>query len=307
MSMQDRDGYIWSDGELIHWRDARVHMLSYTFQHGAGVFEGLRAYRGAQGTAIFRLHEHTERLFDSARLLQLNPPFTPERINQAHVETVRANGLRQCYMRTNVYYDGQVAGVSAIGNQVHVFIAAWEWEAYLGGTAASKGIRVKTSSYNRVHINSTLRKAKANGHYINSMLAIQEAKQVGCDDALLLDTQGYVAECSTSNIFVIRRGVIATPERTTILEGITRDTVMTLAADRGLMVQERRITRDDVYCADEVFVTGSAAEIVPVVELDHRRIGSGTRGPMTSMLQAAFLDAVTGKDPKHLDWLTPVE
>lgn len=307
MSMQDRDGYIWSDGELIRWRDAQVHMLSYTFQHGAGVFEGLRAYRGAQGTAIFRLHEHTERLFDSAKLLQMDLPFTQERINQAHIETVRANALRQCYMRTNVYYDGQVAGVSAIGNQVHAFIAAWEWEAYLGGAAATNGIRVQTSSFNRVHVNSVLRKAKANGHYINSMLAVQEAKQSGFDDALLLDTQGYVAECSTSNIFIVRRGVIATPEPNTILEGITRDTVMTLAADRGLAVQQRRMTRDDVYCADEVFVTGSAAEIIPIVELDHRRIGSGARGPITAMLQAAFIDAVTGKDPKHPDWLTSIE
>jgi branched-chain amino acid aminotransferase len=307
MSMEDRDGYIWSDGELIRWRDARLHMLSYTVQHGAGAFEGLRAYAGTKGTAVFRLQEHTERLFDSAKILQMPIPFRPERINEAHLETIRANKLKQCYMRTNVYYDGKVAGVSAIGNNVHVFVAAWEWNAYLGDDAHTRGIRVKTSSFNRVHINSALRKAKANGHYINSMLAVHEAKQQGFNDALLLDTQGYVAECSTSNIFVIRRGVITTPERTTILEGITRDTIMTLAADRGLIVQERRITRDEVYCADEVFVTGSAAEITPVIELDNRKIGAGARGPTTALLQTAFYDAVTGKDPKHVDWLTPIE
>jgi branched-chain amino acid aminotransferase len=307
MSMEDRDGYIWFDGELIRWRDARLHMLSYTVQHGAGVFEGIRAYAGERETAVFRLQDHTERLFDSAKILQMPVPFSMERINQAHIEAIRANGLAQCYIRTNVVYDGKVPGVSAQGNDVHVYVAAWEWNAYLGADAHTAGIRVKTSSFTRLHINTALRKAKANGHYINSMLAIQEAKQQGFNDALLLDTQGYVAECSTSNIFVIRRGIIATPERTTILEGITRDTIMRLAADRGLSVQECRITRDEVYCADEVFVTGTAAEITPVVELDNRAIGSGSRGPITATLQAAFAAAVTGRDAKHLDWLTLIE
>jgi branched-chain amino acid aminotransferase len=306
MSMENRDGYIWWDGELIPWREARLHILSYTVQHGAGCFEGIRAYAGAKGTAVFRLQDHTERLFDSAKILQMPLSYTPERINQAHLEAIRANRLTQCYIRTNVSYDGKVPGVSAVGNDVHVCVAAWEWNAYLGEDAHARGIRVKTSSFGRLHINSALRKAKANGHYINSMLAVHEAKQQGFNDALLLDTNGYVAECSTSNVFVVRRGVISTPERTTILEGITRDTIMTLAADRGFTVQERRITRDEVYCADEVFVTGTAAEVTPVVELDNRTIGSGARGPVTELLQAAFFDAVRGKDPKHLDWLTPV-
>jgi branched-chain amino acid aminotransferase len=307
MSMQDRDGYIWSDGEVIPWREAKLHLLSYTVQHGAGVFEGLRAYAGSKGTAIFRLHDHTERLLDSAKILQMPLHWSRERLNLAHVEAVRANGLRQCYIRTNVFYDGKVPGVSAMGNEVHVMVAPWEWSAYLGANATIRGIRLATSSFTRLHVNSFLRKAKANGHYLNSMLAVHEAKQHGCDDALLLDSQGYVAECSTSNIFAVRRGVIATPERTAILEGITRDTVMVLARDRGMEVQERRITRDELYCADEVFITGTAAEITPVVELDSRSLGAGEPGPVTAGLQAAFVAAVTGEDPRHRDWITPVE
>ena len=306
MSMENRDGYIWSDGELIQWRDARVHMLSYTFQHGAGVFEGIRAYEGERGTAVFRLREHIERLFDSAKILQMAIPFSPDEVNQAHLAAIKANGLKQCYIRTNVFYDGQMPGVSAVGNNVHMLIAAWAWDAYLGPDAHTKGIRVKTSSYSRLHINSALRKAKANGHYINSMLAIHEAKQASFNDALLLDTQGYVAECSTSNVFVVRRGRIATPERTAILEGITRDSVMTLAAELGYAIEERKITRDELYCADELFVTGTAAEITPVVELDYRPIGSGSRGPVTTRLQTVFFDAVRGRNEKHKEWLTIV-
>ncbi len=307
MSMENREGYIWSDGELIRWRDARLHMLSSTVQHGLGVFEGLRAYLGVNGTRIFRLREHTERLLDSAKILQMTLPFTADEINDVHKQVVAANQLSQCYIRINVVYDGKEAGVSALGNGVHVLVAAWEWNAYLGSEAHDRGIRVKTSSFARLHINSAFHKAKANGHYLNSALAVHEAKQQGYNDALLLDTQGFVSECSTSNIFAIRRDLIATPERTTILEGITRDTVMTLARDRGLRVEECRLTRDDLYCADEVFVTGTAAEITPVVELDNRKIGSGSRGPITTQLQTAYLDAVTGRDPRHIDWLTPIE
>jgi branched-chain amino acid aminotransferase len=307
MSMEDREGYVWSDGALIPWREARLHMLSATVQHGAGVFEGIRAYEGVKGTALFRLREHLERLRDSAKILQMPLPFAADRIELAHREVVAANRLAQCYIRTNVVYDGKVAGVAALGNGVHVLVAAWEWNAYLGSDARERGIRVKTSSFSRLHVNSALRKAKANGHYLNSLLAAHEAKQQGYNDALMLDTQGYVAECSTSNIFVIRREVITTPERSNILEGITRDAVMTLARDRGWRVEECRMTRDDIYCADEVFVTGTAAEITPVVELDNRSIGSGLRGPITTELQAAFFDAVTGKDPRHPDWLTSIE
>jgi len=306
MSIEDREGYIWSDGELIRWRDARLHMFSYTVQHGAGVFEGIRAYAGENGTAVFRLQDHTERLFDSAKILQIAIPLTRAQVNDAHVAAIRANQLKRCYMRTNVYYDGRVPGVSARGNRVHIFIAAWDWDANLASDIHVKGMRVKTSSYSRLHINSALRKAKANGHYVNSMLALHEAHELGFNDALLLDTQGYVAECSTSNLFVIRRDRIATPERTAVLEGITRDTIMTLARERGLEIEERKITRDEVYCADEVFITGTAMEITPVVELDHRVIGAGVRGPITTLLQAAFSDAVAARDARHLDWLTPV-
>jgi branched-chain amino acid aminotransferase len=305
--MEIRDGYIWWDGELLPWREARLHILSYTVQHGAGCFEGTRAYAGVNGTCVFRLQDHTERLFDSAKILQIPLEYSEERINQAHLQAIRANRLTQCYLRTNVAYDGSMPGISAVGNKVHVSVAAWEWNAYLGAQAHSHGIRIKTSSFGRLHINSALRKAKANGHYINSMLAVHEAKQQGFNDALMLDTNGYVAECSTSNLFIVRRGVISTPERTTILEGITRDTIMTLAADRGYEVQERRITRDEVYCADEVLVTGTAAEVTPVIEADNRKIGSGTPGPITALLQQAYFAAVTGEDPKHTAWLTPLD
>lgn len=306
MSMENRDGHIWWDGELIPWRDARLHVLSSTLQHGAGVFEGTRAYDGTRGTAVFRLQDHVDRLLDSAKILQMPLAVSRERLCHGHLQVISANSLTHCYIRTNVFYDGKVPGVSAQGNDVHVSIAAWEWNAYLGLDAATRGIRVKTSSFSRLHINSSMRKAKANGHYLNSMLAVHEAKQQGFNDALMLDTHGYVAECSTSNIFLVHRGTISTPDRASILEGITRDTIMTLAQDRGVAVQERRITRDEVYCADEVFVTGTAAEINPVVEVDNRSIGSGLRGPLTERLQAAYSDAISGADPKHPEWLTPI-
>jgi branched-chain amino acid aminotransferase len=306
MSMENRDGYIWWDGELIAWRDARLHVLSYTVQHGAGVFEGIRAYAGHRGTAVFRLDDHVRRLFDSAKILQIPMPYTVDQVKDAHLLAIQENGLNRCYMRTNAMYDGKAVGVSAQGNDVHLSVAAWEWDHYMDTGAHTRGIRVKTSSFNRIHVNSLLRKAKANGHYLNSMLAVHEAKMQGYDDALLLDTQGFVAECSTSNLFVIRDGKISTPERVTVLEGVTRDTVITLAKERGLSLQERRITRDEVYCADEVFITGTAVELTPVVELDNRAIGSGGRGPVTELLQTAFFDVVNGVDAKHLDWLTPL-
>ncbi len=304
MSLEDRDGHIWLDGRLIAWRDARVHILSYTFQHGAGVFEGTRAYHTERGTSVFRLQDHIERLFASAKILQIPLEMNREHLCHAHLDVIRANNLSQCYLRTNVYYDGKIPGVSAQGNDVHISIAAWEWNAYLGSEAAASGIRVKTSSFARLHINSCMQKAKANGHYLNSMLAIQEGKQQGFNDALMLDTQGCVAECSTSNIFLVHKNSISTPDRSSILEGITRDTIMILAKDRGFRVAERRITRDEVYCADEVFVTGTAAEITPVVELDNRKIGSGSRGPVTERLQVAYSEVVTGADSKHTEWLT---
>lgn len=305
-SMEDRDGLIWMDGRLVPWREARIHLLSYTFQHGGGVFEGVRAYSGALGTAVFRLSDHTKRLFNSAKILGMVIPFSKEQIDTAQLETIRENSLKECYLRPVVYYDGQVMGVSAAGNNVHVAVAAWEWNAYLGAEAAEKGIRVKTSSFNRHHVNTAMGKAKANGHYINSMMAVMEARQLGFNDALMLDTNGYVAECSTSNIFAVKSGRISTPDRTAILEGITRDTVMTLAQEYGFAVEERRITRDELYCADEVFVTGTAAELAPVVELDGRVIGEGEPGEITGSLRRAYFDVVTGRDESKHHWLTPV-
>jgi branched-chain amino acid aminotransferase len=305
-SMEDRDGLIWCDGEMVPWREARVHVLSYTFQHGAGFFEGVRAYDGCQGTAIFRLRDHTERFFGSAKILQMEMPFTRDEIDAAQIEVVRATGLRNCYIRPVAYYDGKAVGVSAAGNQVHVAVAAWEWNAYLGADAQENGIRVTTSSYSRHHINSAMGKAKATGHYINSMMAVTEAKAQGFQDALMLDTQGYVAECSTSNIFIFRKGKLFTPERSTILEGITRETLMILAAERGFPVEERRVTRDEIYVADEVFVTGTAAEVTPMISLDGRPIGTGRPGELTRLLQQDYRDAVEGRNQSKLDWLTPV-
>lgn len=305
--MEDRDGLIWVDGELVPWRDAKVHLLSYTFLHGAGVFEGVRAYAGTQGTAIFRLEDHTHRLFASARILQMSLPYSKTELNAAQRELVRSSGLDACYIRPVAYYDGKVVGVSAQGNGVHVAIAAWPWDNYLGESAQRDGMRIKVSSFSRHHVNAAMGKAKANGHYINSMLAAMEAKQLGLDDALMLDPHGYVAECSTSNVFLMRNGRLSTPERTAILEGITRDTIMVLAAERGLAVEERRITRDELYCADEVFVTGTAAELTPVIEIDGRRIGAGAPGATTRMLQAAYRDAVEGRDPSKRHWLSPID
>lgn len=306
ISMEDRDGWIWVDGSLVPWREAKVHILSYTFQHGAGIFEGVRAYRGASGTAIFRLEEHTDRFFDSAKILGMPLPFSRAELLEAQVEVVRRSGLESCYIRPVAFYDGKTVGVSAAGNGVHVAIAAWEWNNYLGAKAQSEGIRVKTSSYQRLHLGSAMGKAKANGHYINSMLAVMEARSIGCDDALMLDANSCVAECSTSNIFLVRGGRIATPDPTSILLGVTRDTVMALAAERGWTVDERRITRDELYCADELFVTGTAAEVTPVVELDGRAIGAGSPGPLTRALQEDFLAVVEGRDAARAHWLTPV-
>ncbi|MBT5073422.1 MAG: branched-chain amino acid transaminase, partial [Kordiimonadaceae bacterium] len=285
MSMEDRDGYIWVDGELVNWRDAKVHVLSYTFMHGAGFFEGVRVYNGASGPAVFRLQDHTRRFFDSAKILQMKMPFREEEIEQAQIATVSANGLKQCYIRPLGYYDGQMVGLPAQGNGVHVAVAVWEFDDILGKDAKNDGIRVKTSSFSRHHINAAMSKAKANGQYINSMLAINEVKAAGYTDALLLDSHGYVAECTTSNIFMVRDGIISTPEKTAILEGITRDTVMTFAAERGMELKERNITRDELYCADELFVTGTAVEITPIVELDNRVIGDGRPGEVVKTFQ----------------------
>jgi branched-chain amino acid aminotransferase len=303
MSMEDRDGFIWMDGELIPWRAARAHVLSHTLHHGTGVFEGVRAYATTDGTAIFRLAEHTRRFFRSAHILQMSLPYDAETVSAAQEAVVRKNKLRECYIRPIAFHGGEVAGVSAKGNSVHVAIAAWPWETYLGADAKRDGIRVKTSSYSRHHINSLMIHAKASGHYINSVLANQEAVQQGYQEALMLDTQGYAAEGSTENLFLVRNGALHTPEVANVLEGITRDSIMMLARDRGIEVVERRIARDEVYCADEAFFTGTAAEVTPIRELDNRPIGNGAPGPITQTLQQDYFATVSGRNPRHRDWL----
>jgi len=303
MNMSDLDGFIWMDGQMVPWGEAKVHVLTHTLHYGMGVFEGLRAYRTAAGTAIFRLKEHTERLFRSAHIMNMQIPFSQDEINQATLRVVRENNLTSGYIRPMCFYGSEGMGLRADNLKVHCIIAAWEWGSYLGDDNMRKGIRVKTSSYTRHHVNITMCKAKANGHYINSMLALAEAMQDGYDEALLLDVDGFVAEGSGENIFIVRDGVIYTPDLTSALEGITRDAIIKIAMDQGYGVVEKRITRDEVYVADEAFFTGSAAEVTPIRELDNRGIGNGTRGPVTQKLQAKFFDIVGGKLEKYAAWL----
>jgi branched-chain amino acid aminotransferase len=303
MSMEERVGLIWMDGQLVPSPSARLHVLSHTLHHGTGVFEGIRAYKTATGAAIFRLRDHTERLLRSAHILQMKIPYDAQQLDAAVCQVVEANALEECYIRPIAFHGGEAVGVSAKGNSVHVAIAAWPWEAYLGAEAKQTGIRVKTSSYARHHVNSTLIHAKASGHYVNSVLANQEAVQQGYDEALMLDTQGYVAEGSTENLFVVRKGALLTPEAAVVLEGITRDSIMELARDRGIRVVEKRLARDEIYCADEAFFTGTAAEITPIRELDHRRIGSGRPGSVTRTLQDDYFATVRAKNAKRLGWL----
>lgn len=302
MSMADRDGLIWFDGELVPWRDARVHVLTHTLHYGMGVFEGVRAYATDKGPAIFRLQEHTDRLFRSAHIMNMKMPFTKEQINEAQLAAVRANNLPHAYLRPMVFYGSEGMGLRASNLQVHVIVAAWEWPSYMAPEAKEVGIKVRTSSYTRHHVNISMCKAKANGHYINSMLALNEALACGCEEALLLDTEGYVAEGSGENVFIVARGKIYTPELTACLDGITRATVMQLARELGYEVVEKRITRDEVYVADEAFFTGTAAEVLPIRELDGRVIGSGKRGPVTEQLQKLYFDVVMGRSEKHKDW-----
>ncbi|SMF45202.1 branched-chain amino acid transaminase [Pseudogulbenkiania subflava] len=307
MSMADRDGFIWYDGKLVDWRDATTHVLTHTLHYGMGVFEGVRAYETPKGPAIFRLQDHTDRLFRSAHILDIKLPFTKEEINAAHVEVVRANRLKSCYFRPMAFYGSGKLGVAPPVGDVHVIVAAWPWGAYLGEEGLERGIRVKTSSFTRHHVNITMCKAKANGNYMNSILANTEATRDGYDEALLLDVEGYVAEGSGENIFIIRKGKLYTPDLTSALEGITRDTVVQIASEMGLELIEKRITRDEVYSADEAFFTGTAAEVTPIRELDNRAIGSGTRGPITTEIQKRYFDCVKGLDPAHEEWLTYIE
>ncbi len=306
MSMADRDGLIWFDGKLVDWRDAKLHVLTHSLHYGMAVFEGVRAYKTPAGTAIFRLAEHTKRLFNSAKIFQMKIPYTPEDIMKAQRDCVRLNSLDSCYIRPIAFIGSEKMGVSAKGNTIHTSVAVWPWGAYLGEDGLAKGIRVKTSSFTRHHVNSALVRAKASGYYINSILANQEVTVHGYDEALLLDTEGYVSEGSGENVFIVKEGRLYTPDLASCLDGITRDAVMTMARDLDIQVIEKRITRDEMYCADEAFFTGTAAEITPIRELDDRTIGEGHRGPITERLQSLFFDIVGGKSDKYRHWLTLV-
>jgi branched-chain amino acid aminotransferase len=307
MSMDDRDGKIWMDGKMVDWRDAKIHVLTHTLHYGCGVFEGVRAYDTAQGTAIFRLREHTSRLLDSAKILRMKVPFDLETLMQAQVDVIRANELKSGYIRPLVWIGSEKLGVSPKGNTIHVAIAAWEWGAYLGEEGMAQGIRVKTSSFTRHHVNITMTQAKAVSNYTNSILANLEATEDGYDEALLLDSAGFVSEGAGENVFVVRNGTIYTPDLSAgALNGITRNTVFAVCKDLGIPVVEKRITRDEIYIADECFFTGTAAEVTPIRELDRLTIGAGRRGPVTQKVQAAFFDIVNGRNPKYAEWLTKV-
>jgi branched-chain amino acid aminotransferase len=306
MSMADRDGWIWYDGKLKPWREATTHVLTHTLHYGMGVFEGVRAYKTAKGTAIFRLSEHTDRMFRSAHINGMKLPYDKTTIFEAQREVVRANNLEECYIRPLAFYGSEAMGINTAKSSVHVVIAAWPWGAYLGPEALENGIRVRTSSFARHHVNVTMCRAKSVGTYMNSILANQEAHQDGYDEALLLDVDGFVAEGSGENIFIVRNGKLYEPELSSALEGITRDAIITLAAEAGLDVIAKRITRDEVYAADEAFFTGTAAEVTPIRELDNRTIGAGRRGPITEKLQKMFFDCVSGRSEAHRDWNTLV-
>jgi len=303
MSMADRDGVIWYDGELVPWRNATTHVLTHTLHYGMGVFEGLRAYETARGSAIFRLAEHTQRLFNSAHIFRMRIPFDQATLNDAQRAVVRENKLTSGYIRPIVFYGSEAMGLSAKNLSVHVAVAAWPWGAYLGADGLENGIRVKIASFTRHHVNINMCRAKSVATYTNSILAHQEVAEDGYHEALLLDVDGYVAEGSGENIFIVKQGKLYTPDLTACLEGITRASVMQLAQEIGVEVIEKRLTRDEVYCADEAFFTGTAAEITPIRELDCRSIGSGTRGPITERLQTLFFDCVNGRSNNHTDWL----
>jgi branched-chain amino acid aminotransferase len=304
MSMADRDGFIWYDGKLVPWREATTHVLTHSLHYGLAVFEGVRAYKTVSGTAIFRLKEHTDRLFASAHIYRMPMPYDKATLVEAHKEVVRSNKLESCYLRPIAFYGSEKMGVSPRGAATHVSIAAWPWGAYLGEEGMEKGIRVKTSSYSRHHVNVNMARAKFAGTYANSILANMEATEDGYDEALLLDVDGFVAEGAGENLFMVKDGVIYEPEIASALMGITRNTVITLAAELGYKVIAKRLTRDDIYIADEAFFTGTAAEVTPIRELDNRTIGAGCRGPITTKIQSMFFDVVNGKVPAHADWLS---
>ena len=301
-SFADRDGAIWMNGEMIDWRDAKVHVLTHTLHYGVGVFEGVRAYDTSNGPCIFRLHDHTRRLFDSAKILRLDIPFSESDLNAAQRDEFAFNNLNEGYLRPVAYLGSEAMGLRADGLTGNVASACWPWPDYMDPQSRELGITVRTSSYTRHHVNITMCKAKANGNYINSIMALREAIDSGCDEALLLDNEGYVAEGSGENFFLVKNGVIHTPELTSCLPGITRDTVLVFAQELNIPVIERRITRDEVYIADEAFFTGTAAEVLPIRELDGRVIGDGKPGSVTLRLQSLYFDQVRGKRDEHPDW-----
>ena len=303
MSMADRDGLIWYDGKMVPWRDATTHVLTHSLHYGLSVFEGLRAYKTARGTAIFRLKEHTDRFFNSAHIYMMKLPYDKATLMDAQRQVVRENKLESCYVRPIAFYGSEKMGVSPKGAQVHIAIAAWPWGAYLGADGLEKGIRVKTSSFARHHVNVTMPRAKIASTYANSILANMEAVDHGYDEGLLLDVDGFVAEGAGENLFIVKDGAIIEPEIASALTGITRNTIHRLAKDLGCELLTRRLTRDDVYIADEAFFTGTAAEVTPIRELDGRQIGAGRRGPVTEKMQAAFFDIVNGRSEKYNDWL----
>ena len=305
--MSDKDGFIWFDGKMVPWREAKVHVLTHTLHYGMGVFEGVRAYQTNSGTGIFRLEDHTKRLINSAKILGMKIPYSQQEIEEAQKLVVEKNNLKSGYIRPMCFYGSEGMGLRADNLKEHLIVAAWEWGSYFSEDNLKNGIRIKTSSYTRHHVNATMCKAKANGNYINSMLALQEALNCGYDEALLLDVNGYVCEGSGENIFIGSNGKIYTPEVNSALDGITRRTVMQIAKDEGIEVEVKQITRDEIYIADEAFFTGTAAEVTPIKELDNRSIGNGSRGPITEILQKKFFDIVNGKSKKYNEWLTIVK
>ena len=306
-SMSDRDGKIWMDGQMVDWRDAKIHVLTHTLHYGCGAFEGVRAYDTVDGTAIFRLKEHTERLFNSAKILRMQLPFSKDEVMEAQKAVVRENKLASCYLRPLTWIGDKQLGVSPKGNTIHLMVAAWAWGAYLGEEGLKRGIRVKISSYARHHVNITMTQAKAVSNYTNSILANMEATDEGYDEALLLDPQGFVSEGAGENVFIVRKGVVYTPDSSAgALNGITRNTIFSICQDLGLELKEKPITRDEIYIADEAFFSGTAAEVTPIRELDRIEIGSGSRGPITEKIQAAFFDIVNGRNPKYASWLAKV-
>jgi branched-chain amino acid aminotransferase len=295
---------IWMDGKFVKWADAKVHILTHTLHYGLGAFEGIRCYKTPKGPAIFRLKDHIERLFNSCHILQIKPPYVPEEIYKAVVESVRVNKLQECYIRPVVYLGYGSMGIYPKNNPVKIAIAVWPWGAYLGEEGLKKGIRVKISSFTRHHVNVTMTKSKTCGDYVNSLLAKKEAVSCGYDEALLLDTNGYVAEGSGQNIFIVKKGVLKTPPLASILEGITRNTIIEIARNKNIPIIETNFTRDELYTADEAFLTGTASEITPIKEVDGRVIGNGKPGPITKKLQKIFFSIVTGEDKTYQSWLT---